>query len=67
MTYHFAQPAILGILIVHKKKFRTTEEAQTWNKRTGICKNFDLMTPEEVEEWVGEVIWVPIQNKRGGS
>ncbi len=39
------------------------EEAYEWNKQTGVCANFDLMTLEEIQTWTGRVIWVPIKEE----
>lgn len=63
IRYHFTRSIITDVLIVHRHRFSSKEEARDWNKRTGICVNFDLMLFEEIQTWTGQVIWVPIKEE----
>jgi len=64
MSYHFARSIITDVLVVHRRNFQTEEEAETWNKQTGICQNFDLLSLDEVQTWTDRVIWVPLQEEK---
>ncbi len=64
MTYFFARLIITDILVIHRKKFRSKKEALAWNTRTGICTNFDLVSQKQVDDWEGEIIWVPQGEKK---
>jgi len=59
--YHFVRLVITNVLIVHKRKFQTVEEAQEWNERTGICMNFILTPREDIDAWSGATVWVPLE------
>lgn len=63
--YHFGRVIITNVLVVHRKRFDTKEEALDWNKRTGVCINLDLLTKEEITNWNGDVIWVPVRSEDG--
>lgn len=62
--YQWTQTILGNILVVFRKTFRSVEEAEEWNERTGICPNFILQSDEEIRMWEGEVIILPITNKR---
>ena len=64
MTYFFARLIITDILVIHRKNFSSKEEALDWNTRTNICMNFDLVSQEEIDDWEGEIIWVPEGEKK---
>jgi len=64
MICFFARLIITDILVIHKRKFSSEKEALAWNERTGICMNFDLISQEQVDDWKGEIIWVPEGEKK---
>ncbi len=61
--YFFTRSIITGVLIAHRRGFLSEEEAHEWNKRTGVCANFELMRMEEIQTWTDRVIWVPIKEE----
>ncbi len=64
MTYFFARVIITDILVVYRKKISSKKEALVWNTRTGICMNFELVAQKQINDWEGEVIWIPQQGER---
>lgn len=64
MTYFFARLIITDILVIHRKKFSSKKEALAWNTRTSICMNFDLVSQKQIDDWKGEIIWVPRGEKK---
>jgi hypothetical protein len=64
LMYQFTQIIIGEILIIFKKNFSSTVEAQKWNEKTKICLNFTLMTAEQISAWEGDKIYIPLNSKR---
>jgi hypothetical protein len=64
MTYYFARAIHINIVVIHRKEFSSKEKALAWNTRTGICTDFDLVTQEEIDNWKGEICWVPSQGEK---